>query len=247
MAKARVSKKDTTPRTSVRRAPIPKSADPETSRAQWVYKSLRAAIHEGKYTRGERIREEDIARSLGVSRTPVREALSLLQAVGLLEISAGGLVVAQLTRSQVIELYAMREILEGSAASFAAQHASPTEIATLRHLCHIFERSLDDPAKLALINRELHNAIYEASHNRYLVRTLHELHDALALVPGTTFTNKGRPAIVHEEHLRIIDAIENRDAVTAERLARAHIRDAQQVRLMMMFDFPQLGAVSLAG
>jgi DNA-binding GntR family transcriptional regulator len=208
---------------------------------------LRLAIHDGKYARGERIREEEVARSLGVSRTPVREALSLLQAAGLLEISAGGLVVAQLTRSQVVELYALREILEGSAASFAAQHASPTEIATLRHICRIFEKSIDDPAKLALINRELHNAIYEAAHNRYLMRTLHELHDALALLPGTTFTIKGRSLVVHEEHLRIIEAIENRDAVAAERAARAHIRGAQEARLEMMFDFPQLQHVSLAG
>jgi DNA-binding GntR family transcriptional regulator len=248
MARGRVvKKKEAAARPKARSARAQKSADAETSRAQWVYKSLRTAIHEGKYARGERIREEEVARSLGVSRTPVREALSLLQAAGLLEISAGGLVVAQLTRSQVIELYAMREILEGAAASFAAQHASPTEIATLRQLCRIFERSLDDPRKLALINRELHNAIYEASHNRYMMRTLHELHDALALMPGTTFTIKGRPMVVAQEHAQIVDAIEKRDAAAAERAARAHIRGAQEARLEMLFDFPQLAHVSRAG
>jgi DNA-binding FadR family transcriptional regulator len=100
--------------------------------------------------------------------------------------------------------------------------------------------------KLSLINRELHSAIHEASHNRYMVRTLHELHDALALMPGTTFTIKGRPMVVAQEHARIVDAIEKRDAAAAERAARAHIRGAQEARLEMLFDFPQLAHVSRA-
>ena len=91
--------------------------------------SLRDGIWEGRFAHGERIREEDMGRALGVSRTPVREALQRLQQRGLLTVGLGrGLAIAQLTKSQVIELYAMREILEGSAARFAAQHAHSTEI-----------------------------------------------------------------------------------------------------------------------
>jgi DNA-binding GntR family transcriptional regulator len=210
---------------------------PGASRARWVYDALRSAIQEGRYGRGERIREEEVARSLGVSRTPVREALSRLQSHGLLEMKAGGLVVAELTRPQILELYAMREILEGSAARFAAQHASPSEIASLRHIARAFEQSLGDPAKLARINRELHGAIYEAAHNRYLMRTLNELHDALALLTGTTFMARGRSELAIDEHARIIDAIEKRDADEAERAAREHIRNAQEVRLAMIHSF----------
>lgn len=230
-------KKESSSRSKVRAAAAPRAEQNKTSRAQWVFKSLRNAIHDGQYSRGERIREEEVARSLGVSRTPVREALSRLQAGGLLEMASGGLVVAMLTRPQVIELYAMREILEGSAARFAAQHAAPTEIATLHHLARIFERSLGDPAKLAHVNRELHGAIYEAAHNRYLVRTLNELHDALSLLPSTTFTVAGRPESAIAEHARIIEAIEERKADEAERVAREHIRLAQEARLAMMFEF----------
>jgi DNA-binding GntR family transcriptional regulator len=200
----------------------------KTSRSRWVYESLRTAIQEGQYVRGDRIREEEVARSLGVSRTPVREALSRLH--------TGGLVVAELSRSQIDELYAMREILEGSAARFAAQHASPSEIASLRHIARAFENAFGDSAKLAQINRELHGAIYEAAHNRYLTRTLNELHDALALLPSTTFTVSGRPELAVGEHARIIDAIEKRDADAAESVAREHIRRAQEARLAMMFN-----------
>jgi DNA-binding GntR family transcriptional regulator len=206
-----------------------------SSRAQLVYDAVLAAIRAGTYRRGERVREEEVARSLGVSRTPVREALSRLQVRGLLETSAGGLVVASLTRSQVLELYAMREILEGSAARFAAQHASPTEIASLARLALAFAGAAGDARALAHRNRLFHEAIYEAAHNRYLVRTLDELHDALALLPSTTFTVEGRAERAVEEHAAILRAIERRDADEAERAARRHIQLAQDTRLAMLF------------
>src|ERR1700744_60858 len=102
------------------------------SRAAFVYDTLRDAIWEGRIGRGERIREEEIARTLGVSRTPVREALQRLQQRGLLVNRIGrGLTVAELSKREVIELYAMREILEGSAARFAAQHATRPEVEIL--------------------------------------------------------------------------------------------------------------------
>lgn len=213
----------------------PTSAEP--SRARWVYNSLRNAIHEGVLVRGERVREEEIAHMLGVSRTPVREALALLEAAGLLEVASGGLVVTTLTRGQVVELYAMREILEGSAAGFAALHASPTEIATLRHLGRMFQESLGNVPRMAQVNYELHNAIYEAAHNRYLVRTLNQLHDSLTLLPSTTFSVAGRPAVAVVEHEEIIRAIEDKDSARAEQAARKHIRAAQEARLAMMFEF----------
>lgn len=213
----------------------PKSVGGTISRAQRVYHSVLTAIQEGAYERGERIREEEVARSLGVSRTPVREALSLLQARGLLEMAPGGLVVAALTRPQVIELYVVREILEGSAARFAAQHASLSEIATLHRLADAFDQSSADPDQLARINRDLHDAIYEAAHNRYLMRMLHELHDSLTLLTTTTFTVKERPEKAAREHRAIVTAIENRDPDEAERLAREHIRLAHEARMSMLF------------
>src|SRR3954465_10540647 len=100
------------------------------SRADFVYESLRDAISDGRIAIGERVREEEIARNLGVSRTPVREALQRLHQRGLLVFGAArGLTVASLSQHQVLQLYAMREILEGSAARFAAEHETAPEIA----------------------------------------------------------------------------------------------------------------------
>lgn len=204
------------------------------SRSQWVYDALRRAIQEGSYRRGDRVREEEVARSLGVSRTPVRAALALLEARGLLEMSPGGLTVAALTRPQIIELYDVREILEGSAAGFAAQHASRSEIASLKRIMELFSQSMDDPERLARLNREFHSAIYEAAHNRYLMRMLEELHEALTLLASTTLAMKGRPHMAAEEHAAIVAAIEDRNAEKAERLARRHIKLAQEARLEML-------------
>src|SRR4030081_449705 len=105
------------------------------SRAEFVYESLRDAISDGRIAGGERVREEEVARNLGVSRTPVREALQRLHQRGLLVFGAGrGLTVASLSQHQVLQLYAMREILEGSAARFAAEHATAPEIGVLWRL-----------------------------------------------------------------------------------------------------------------
>jgi DNA-binding GntR family transcriptional regulator len=201
------------------------------SRADFVYESLRDAIWDGRIAAGERIREEEIARNLGVSRTPVREALQRLQQRGLLAFGAGrGLTVAQLTPHQVMQLYAMREILEGSAARFAAQHATETDVAILYRLQKELANAEPDAMLLVTLNRRFHQAIYEAAHNQYLLQTLNMLHDSLALLHNTTFRVPNRRSESDEEHRRIVAAIERRDPDQAERAAREHIRAAQRTR-----------------
>src|SRR4051812_5004165 len=152
------------------------------SRGDFVYESLRDAISDGRIVGGERVREEDVARNLGVSRTPVREALQRLQQRGLLVFGPGrGLVVAQLSQQQIVELYAMRQILEGSAARFAATHATTDEIAILYQLQQELKAAEGDALLHPNLNRQFHQAIYEAAHNRYLMQTLEGLHDSFAL------------------------------------------------------------------
>jgi DNA-binding GntR family transcriptional regulator len=205
------------------------------SRSEFVYTSLRDAIWEGRFTRGERIPEEEIARSLGVSRTPVREALQRLQERGMLTVGAGrSLVVAELSKQQVLELYAMREILEGSAARFAAQHANEAEIDILHRLLYEFDKHRDDPRPLISLNRRFHGAVCEAAHNRYLIQTLDGMHDALALLHSNTFRVPNRTSESDAEHRRIVLAIEHRDPDAAETAARDHVRQAQRTRFAML-------------
>ncbi len=207
------------------------------SRAGQVYDQLHEWIRSGRLPPGTRVREEEIARTLAVSRTPVREALSRLQTRGLVEQSNGGLSVVALTRPQIMELYAMRGVLEGAAARFAAENASPSDVATLQHVSMQFARFAGEPAGFAKVNMIFHEAIYEAAHNRYLMRMLADLNDSLTLLPSTTFAVPGRSEVAIGEHERIQKAIEAKDADGAERAARDHIRNALQARLELMFSF----------
>lgn len=205
-----------------------------TSRAEYVYQHLRQAIRDGRFQQGDRIREDDVAQSLGVSRTPVREALRRLQARGLLDFGSGrGLGIVELSRIHVLELYAMRELLEGAAARLAAQHATSTEVGYMRHLLNQF-RGTKGPQQLASINRTFHRAIRDAAHNRYMVQSLNDLNEAMTLLRGTTFSIPGRPETADIEHHAILDAIEKGDPDTAEREARAHIRMTQGLRMQML-------------
>jgi DNA-binding GntR family transcriptional regulator len=206
------------------------------SRSEFVYDTLRDAIWEGQFARGERIREEEIARSLGVSRTPVREALQRLQEHGLLTVGTGrSLVVVELTAQQILELYAMRELLEGAAARFAAQHAARAEIDMLHRLLNEFTTSWQDPKHLIALNRRFHQAICEAAHNRYLTETLNNLHDSLALLHANTFRVPNRPRETDAEHRQIVLAIEEGNPDKAEEAAREHVRQAQRTRFEMLF------------
>ena len=201
------------------------------SRADLVYESLRDAISDGRIAAGERVREEEVARNLGVSRTPVREALQRLQQRGLLSFGpTRGLVVAQLSHEQVVELYAMREILEGSAARFAAQHATPEEIAVLHQLQDQLRAAEGDDLLHRNLDRRFHQAIYEAAHNRYLMQMLDSMLDSFALLHSTTLRWPHRQRNSNEERQRIIAAIEKHDANRAEEAARDHILQAQRTR-----------------
>jgi DNA-binding GntR family transcriptional regulator len=216
-------------------------ATPDTlrniSRSEFVFASLRDAIWEGRFAPGERIAEEEIAQSLGVSRTPVRDALRRLQERGMLVVGASrSLVVAELSKQQVLELYAMREILEGSAARFAAQHASEAEIGILHRVLDEFDNHADDARMLISLNRRFHRAVCEAAHNRYLIATLDGMHDALALLHSNTFRLPNRRTESDAEHRRIVRAIARRNADEAEQAARNHVRAAQRTRFSTLAD-----------
>lgn len=207
------------------------------SRSQQIYESLIEALRNGTYAPGDRIRAEDVARTFDVSRTPVREALSRLQERGLLEMTATGLAVSRLGRQGVLELYALRELLEGAAARFAAQHASPADLEAMRRISAAFEAAQDNPGRAAQINRAFHDALYEAAHNRFITGVLAGLHDTLMLLPSTTFSVQGRLDKAVLEHRAMLDAIEARDPDAAEAHARAHIRSARDARLSMIFEY----------
>lgn len=207
------------------------------SRADRVRDRIRDAIRSGRYKPGERIRETEVADWLEVSRTPVREALRRLESEGLLTFESWrGVVVADLDRQQISELYAMREVLEGAAARLAARHIDEGEFELLDLLLARADAAADEPAALAEINRQLHETIYAAAHNRYLTQTLEQLRNALALLRGTTFAVPGRAGTAAEEHRAIVEAIRGRNPERAESAARTHIAAAHRARLRLLLE-----------
>ncbi len=221
--------------------PSPDPPDPEPDRrglqrGEAVFRTLRQAIQDGVYGAGDRLREEEVAQRFAVSRTPVREALGRLLAKGMV-VPTGrrGLVVRSLDAAELLELYAMREILEGAAARLAAQHASALETEELRDLATRFEAAAGviDVAAMAHLNRSFHECVVRAARNRFLDTSLGELQDGLVLLGPTTFGLEGRPAPAALEHRAIVVAIAAADPDEAERAARAHIREALRARVRM--------------
>jgi len=204
------------------------------TRGQNAYRLILAAIREGLYKPGDRLREEEVAARFGMSRTPVREGLGRLQEKGLVEAASGrGLAVSLLNMQQVLELYAMREEVEGAAARFASQQISTVEIENMERLNEEFLAAANDAVQAARVNRMFHARLYDAARNRYLRHALDDLQDSIALLAETTFVEPGRTEIAYGEHKEIIQALRNRSPDDAYRAAAAHIRAALKARLRM--------------
>lgn len=201
-----------------------------------AYSELRQRIVNGDLRAGERLREVELAALLGVSRTPVREAIKRLESEGFAAyVSSRGAIVAELTAEQAIELYAMREVLEGAAARFASQHALPAEIQLLEDLLAM-QKDLEGGAEeQSKHNRSFHQSIYRMAHNRYLLDILTKSQDYMVLLRQTTYNAPGRNETAYHEHTAIVDAIKARDSDRAEEAARRHIREAQRIRMMLQF------------
>lgn len=199
-----------------------------------VFLLLRRGLREGLIQPSDRLREEEIAEAFGVSRTPVRDALRRLLERRLLEVSGGrGLMVRRLDRGEILELYQMREILEGTAARLAAENANAAEIALLHELQMGFERS-GSPAESAKWNKKFHDAIVDTVRNRYFHNPMDELQNFLALLGPTTFSVEGRLEPAVAEHKKVFEAIARHDPDSAEAAARKHIRSALATRLQML-------------
>lgn len=200
----------------------------------FAYRALRDAIRAGRIPPRSHIRELDVAQWLKISRTPVREAFHRIVGDGLLTTGPwNGVMIAELTPKQLAELYAVRETLEGTAAAWAAKNATPTEVRALFAIAATEANEKDDPAKLVVINAKLHQVIYRAARNEYLLQSLTTVVDTLGLLRHSTFVLPGSIDLARREHLQIIRAIRDGEAKRAEVLARRHVRRALAMRLQL--------------
>ncbi len=210
--------------------------------SEQAYRAIREAIQEGWLAPGQRVLELELCAWLKMSRTPVREALRRLQSDGMLVHAAGGgLSVAQHDLRAVAELYDVRESLEGTAAALAARNGDVTEVHILEAMLDSHRRLPDDPKVHARENALFHEHIYRAARNRFLLKSLQDLHDAVALLGRTTFAAPGRIREAWSEHEAIVAAIRRHDSTEAEALARAHVRRGYQLRLAAIAETTQAG------
>jgi DNA-binding GntR family transcriptional regulator len=206
------------------------------SRSELVYQKLRQAMESGELRPGQRVMEVEIAEWLEVSRTPVREALRRLESEGMLEMEPrNGLVVASISRQAMLELYVMREVLEGTAARLCARNASDIELMELQELVKREARLQDDLEALARHNRQFHEAVHRGAHNRYLEKSLYAVTDSMGLLGRSQMLLPHRAKTAQAEHAEIARAIEKRDPDAAEAVARRHVRAAQRERVKLLF------------
>lgn len=222
------------------RSPIPAHAAPRHgTRSQHAYHRLRDAIRDGSLKPGQRVMEIEMADWLKVSRTPVRDAIRRLEAEGMLAHEArNGLVVTRLDRQAVMELYVMRETLEGTAARLCARHASDMEVLDLIDLVKAEQELQDDPNALLRHNRRFHEAVHRGAHNRYLEKSLAAVNDSMGLLGQPLMLLPHRAKAALSEHAEIARAVQKRDPDAAEEAARKHVRAAQRERLKRLFPEP---------
>jgi DNA-binding GntR family transcriptional regulator len=193
----------------------------------WVYEEVRQAIIELKLKPGEALREAATAQQLGVSKTPVREALARLEQEGLVETTSfKGAVVSGYSPEDLQEIYELRELLEGAAARAAATSASDETLARLAALV-AESRELgakDDLEGLAVLLGAFDLVIFEQVTNERIRALIENLKAHLTRIGRLTEDIPGRVKASVEEHAVIVDAIGAHDGDEAERCMRRHIR-----------------------
>jgi DNA-binding GntR family transcriptional regulator len=204
--------------------------------ADTVHRTLAEAIIGGGLPPGWRLAETRLASLFDVSRTPVREALTRLRSEGLVEQDERrGLVVSTMSDQEILEVYVLREALDGIAARHAARFASPVDIEHLRQLNGAMAEAANarDFARMAGLNVQFHEVLADASHNLLLLGFVKQTHRWVRRFKTTTFEYTGRALKAIAEHELIMSAIEARDGEGAEGAAREHMRKAADVRLRM--------------
>ncbi len=205
--------------------------------AETAYAVLREAIVTSVLKPGSRLRADELAKKLGVSKTPVREALRKLQAEDLVTMQPGNaLTVKSISEEQLFEIYYTREALEGMAARLAAENAGQIELAKLRAI-HDEMKAPGVAANLKQLRHlsgEFHLAVFRAARNDTLYRLLKHLHEQIRQFGGTTLTQSGRAKEVIAYAKTLLAAIERRDGDAAEKIARENRRRTLELRVKML-------------
>jgi DNA-binding GntR family transcriptional regulator len=200
-----------------------------TSAVERVITHIRGGIRDGRFAPGQRLIENDLQASLGVSRGPIREAVRRLAAENIVQVELHkGARVRRLTPGEIEAIYDVREVLEGLACRLAAQNPDFPG-ARLQAMEREFDRSFDGTARSYLAyNERFHRLIVESSRNPELMRLIENLQIPSFLVLVQVLVDAPSIKRARAEHRPVVKAILKRDAAGAERAMRAHIRSTKK-------------------
>ena len=211
------------------------------SLGQHVYQDLRQAIVRGDISSGNRLVESRIAEAMGISRTPVREAIHKLEREGLIvQRQQGGFAVHGFSRKDIEETFGIRSVLESYAAGLAAVRHRQGELAPLEKKIDDFKRYLDEGRlnQLVKINTEFHHMLYALSGNSRLITMIDTLRDQFYRFRKIILKKEGLARASNEDHRQMLACIRKRDAEGTECLVRQHILKGQKA---VLADFDIVG------
>lgn len=200
-----------------------------------VCETLREAIVDGVLKPGERLMEIQLAEELGVSRTPVREAIRKLELEGfVVMIPRRGTYVADMSIKDINEVYEVRTALDVLAAGLAAERITEEELEQMERLLVQIGEYIEqgDMDKIVEVDSQFHDILYRASRNDRLVGIINNLREQLTRFRSISMSYPGRLKNTLEEHSRMVEALAARNSELAQQLAVEHMENSEQTLLL---------------
>ena len=198
------------------------------SLADQVFEHMESNILSGKYSRGEILTESKLSEELGVSRTPIREALRRLSQEHLIEETGKGSLVIGITEKDLEDIYMIRGKIEGMAAAMAAENCTEEQLDELKEILELQEFYLvkRDADQIKRMDNKFHNKVYEISGSMVFYDTLLPLHKKTQKYRKASLQSKSRASVSVEEHRKIFEAIAQKNADLASEYAVKHVTNA---------------------
>ncbi len=196
------------------------------SLGQKIFELIRVKILEGEYKDGEKLTEQDLAKKLKVSRTPVREALKQLELEGLVQsVPNKGVTVRGFSDQEIVDILEARVLLERLAIEKAIERITPAQLEELKDLHDLMEfyTKRNNKEKIGELNLQFHEAIYQAANSYHIEQLLLEVYHFISVSSVKTLANDTRPETSLEEHLEIVNALENKDRDRAIKAIEKHL------------------------
>jgi DNA-binding GntR family transcriptional regulator len=206
-----------------------------------VYDHVKRRIVANELPFGSKLTEDELAKELGISRTPIREALNRLAQEGIVTVSPGrGAFVATLSFDDMVQLLEIREALEGMAARLASNRITKETLEKLRQRLETEARKQADNAYRGYLDadREFHESVVSACGNHHLLQLMKSLRDRIQMIRSRSVLLPGRARKSFQEHAEIIDALSARAPDLAEDRIRTHIRNVKGDLEMAMANSP---------